>query len=178
MQIKIKYKSHIVKWNINRSGHLDGIQLAGQCSQGCAELWHYFREEKAKHVTISGMLVMPLWSGICSTGWTETVISKGQAVFPWMLKLDGVEWLWLSTRVPEDVCLSQDTPGSTGWAGGTKRAQEVETGKDKQDYFLQLFTALPPHQVSLCSPLLLCGGAVSTVWSCCTMRGKCSYHVG
>lgn len=105
------YESHIVKWNLNRCGHLDCIQLAGQRSQGCAELWHYFREEKTIHITISEMLLMPSWSGICSTGWTETVISKGQAAFPQLLKLGGVKWL-----CPKPCAVLRLTPRSNGWA--------------------------------------------------------------
>lgn len=171
-----------MKWNLNRCGHLDYIQLAGQCSQGCAELWHYFREEKTMHFTISEIVLMPLWSGICSMGWAETVISKGQGAFPRLLKLE--VRLWLSTTVPKAVCLSWDSPqGAMAGLGRTKRSQEVEIGKDKQDSLVvfsqaAVSTALPRQQVSLCTPLLLRGGAVSTVWSRCTMRAKCLYHVG
>lgn len=71
------------------------------------------------------------------------------------------------------MCVCPQTPqGAVAGLGRTKRSPEVELGKNKQDYLLQLPTALPRHQVSLCTPLLLRGGAVSTDWSCCTMRGK------
>lgn len=66
-------------------------------------------------MSISEMLLMPLWRGICSTGWTESVISKGQAVFPWLLKLDGVKWLWLSTRVPSTCACPEEQ--WLGWKG-------------------------------------------------------------
>lgn len=71
------------------------------------------------------------------------------------------------------MCACPQTPqGALAGPGRTKRSPEVDLRKNKQDYFLQLPTALPRHQVSLCTPLLLRAGAVSTDWSCCTMRGK------
>lgn len=71
------------------------------------------------------------------------------------------------------MCACPQTPqGALAGPGRTKRSPEVDLRKNKQDYFLQLPTALPRHQVSLCTPLLLRAGAVSTDWSCCTLRGK------
>lgn len=168
-----------MKWNLNRCGHLDCIQLAGQRSQGCAELWHYFREEKnnTRYHFWNAFDAFMKWhlqyrmdrsSDIQRPGSISTV----------------AEVRWSKVAVPKAVCLSWDSPqGAMAGLGRTKRSQEVETGKDKQGSLLvfsqaAVSTALPRQQVSLCTSLLLRGGAVSTVWSCCTMRGKCLYHVG
>lgn len=51
-------------------------------------------EKKEKvHVTISDMFLMPLRSGLSSTGWTQAVMPKGHAAFLRLLWLDGVKLL-------------------------------------------------------------------------------------
>lgn len=173
-----------MKWNLNRCGHLDYIQLAGQCSQGCAELWHYFREEKnnAFYHFWNSFDAFMKWHLQHGVGRNSDIQRSGS--ISTAAEVRWIKWLWLSTTVPKAVCLSWDSPqGAMAGLGRTKRSQEVETGKDKQDSLVvfsqaAVSTALPRQQVSLCTPLLLRGGAVSTVWSRCTMRAKCLYHVG